>query len=256
MPPHNNGDVGASVEMGKARRLSAGFLILAGSLGTGAAGAADHPDLFRAWSPDFADDGLLSADNASTGASPRGPWQCGGKNIAPAISWSGAPADTRSFAIVMNDPDAAMGRGGNHWVIYDIPPKALGVARGIAAAAGTYVPGDSGSNKLAYHGPCAEPGAKPHHFLFMVYALDIPPGTLPAGLTEAEFMQKIKGHNTAEASIAALPARRRRRGTADDRPVKSRARRKFPGRTGARPREAAASNAVAVAAIVPSVAHV
>ncbi|HWG05734.1 MAG TPA: YbhB/YbcL family Raf kinase inhibitor-like protein [Beijerinckiaceae bacterium] len=183
---------------GKTSRLLAGTLILTAALGAGTAGAVDHPDQFRAWSPDFADDGLLSADNASVGTSPRGPWQCGGKNIAPAISWSGAPADTKSFAIIMNDPDAASGRGGNHWIVYGIPATAKGVERGATGGVG----GDSGIGKLAYHGPCAEPGAKPHHFLFMIYALDLAPDALPAGLTEDEFLQKIKGHNTAEASIA------------------------------------------------------
>jgi Raf kinase inhibitor-like YbhB/YbcL family protein len=188
--------------MFQAKQLFARSAFLALCLGAGTAGAVEHPDLFRAWSPDFTDDGWLSAENASTGTSPRGPWQCGGKNISPAISWSGAPADTKSFAIVMNDPDAAMGRGGNHWIIYDIPPTAKGIDRG-AVAPGTFVPGDSGIGKLAYHGPCAEPGAKPHHFLFMVFAVDLPRGTLAPGLTVAEFMQRIQGHNTAEASIAA-----------------------------------------------------
>jgi Raf kinase inhibitor-like YbhB/YbcL family protein len=184
-------------------RILIGSAILAGCIGVSAAGAVDHPNLFRAWSPDFADNGFLTADNASAGASPRGPWQCGGKNISPALSWSGAPADTKSFAIVMDDPEAAMGRGASHWIIYDIPPTAQGIARGAAASGGAYVPGDSGANKLAYHGPCAEPGSKPHHFLFMVYALDIPLGTLPAGLTKAEFIQKIQGHNTAAATVSA-----------------------------------------------------
>ena len=190
-----------STTMFETGKLLAGAIVLAFHLGVGTAAAADHPDLFKASSPNFADDGLLGADNASMGSSPRGPWQCGGKNVAPAISWTGAPAETKSFAILMNDPDAAMGRGGNHWIIYDIPPNAKGLERGAAAGASTFVGGDSGIGKLAYHGPCAEPGAKPHHFLFMIYALDLPVGTLAPGLTEEEFRKKIAGHNVAEASI-------------------------------------------------------
>ena len=161
--------------------------------------AVDHPDLFRAWSPDFADNALLTADNASTGTSPRGPWQCGGKNIAPAISWSGAPKDAKSFAVLMDDPDAASGRGGNHWIIYDIPATATGIARGATEG---FVAGNSGKDG-AYHGPCAEPGAKAHHFIFFVYALNLAPGELPKGLDKLEFTQKIVGHNVAEASISA-----------------------------------------------------
>jgi Raf kinase inhibitor-like YbhB/YbcL family protein len=174
-----------------------------GALAAGAARAVDHPDLFEVTSPDFTDNAILTEDNASMGTSPRGPWSCGGKNISPALSWSHAPADTKSFAVIMDDPDAAMGRGGNHWITYDIPASASGIARGDADKPGKYVSGDSGRDKLAYHGACAEPGAKAHHFVFFVYALDIPPGTLPPGLTKAEFMQKIQGHNTAEASVVA-----------------------------------------------------
>jgi Raf kinase inhibitor-like YbhB/YbcL family protein len=166
----------------------------------GAARAVDHPDLFRAWSPDFPDNGILTADNASGGNSPRGPWACGGKNIAPALAWSGAPADTKSFAVLMDDPDAASGRGGNHWIAYDIAASAKGIARGAKEG---FVAGDSGRDG-AYHGPCAEPGAKAHHFLFFVYALDIAPGVLPKGLSKADFMERIKGHNTAEASVSAV----------------------------------------------------
>jgi Raf kinase inhibitor-like YbhB/YbcL family protein len=164
--------------------------------------AVDHPDLFEVTSPDFPDNGILSEANAGTGTSLRGPWVCGGQNISPALAWSHAPAETQSFAIVMDDPDAAMGRGGNHWITYDIPPSATGVARGDADKPGKFVSGDSG-NKSAYHGACAEPGAKAHHFIFMVYALDIGLGRLRGGLTKAEFAQETRGHSLAEASIAA-----------------------------------------------------
>ena len=88
----------------------------------------------------------------------------------------------------MDDPDAASGRGGNHWLAYDIP------------AASTGLPRDAGRTS-GYHGPCAEPDAKTHHFLWMIYALDVPPGTLPAGLTKAQFLQAVDGHRLAEASL-------------------------------------------------------
>jgi Raf kinase inhibitor-like YbhB/YbcL family protein len=162
--------------------------------------AVDHPDLFELTSPDFPDNGLLSEANAGTGTSLRGPWACGGQNVSPALSWSHAPAATQSFAVLMDDPDAASGRGGNHWITYDIPASAKGVARGDANQPGKFVSGDSG-NGAAYHGACAEPGAKAHHFIFFVYALDIAPGKLKPGLTKAEFVQEIKGHNIAEASL-------------------------------------------------------
>jgi Raf kinase inhibitor-like YbhB/YbcL family protein len=167
---------------------------------SGGARAVDHPDLFELASPDFPDNGLLSEANAGIGTSLRGPWACGGQNISPALSWTHAPAETQSFAVIMDDPDAASGRGGNHWITYDIPASAKGVARGDANQPGKFVSGNSG-NGAAYHGACAEPGAKAHHFIFFVYALDIAPGKLKPGLTKAELVQEIKGHNIAEASL-------------------------------------------------------
>jgi Raf kinase inhibitor-like YbhB/YbcL family protein len=164
--------------------------------------AVDHPDLFEVTSPDFPDNGILTEANAGTGTSLRGPWACGGQNMSPALAWSHAPTETQSFAIIMDDPDAAMGRGGNHWIMYDIPPSAKTVARGDANQPGKFVSGNSG-NGAAYHGACAEPGAKAHHFIFMIYALDIGLGKLKPDLTKAEFVQEIKGHSLAEASIMA-----------------------------------------------------
>jgi Raf kinase inhibitor-like YbhB/YbcL family protein len=176
--------------------MTAGCYLILGS----GAQAVDHPDLFEVTSPDFPDNGLLSEANAGIGTSLRGPWACGGQNISPALSWSQAPAGTQSFAVIMDDPDAASGRGGNHWITYDIPASAKGVARGDANQPGKFVSGNSG-NGAAYHGACAEPGAKAHHFIFFVYALDITPGKLKPGLTKAELMEQIKGHNIAEASL-------------------------------------------------------
>ncbi|HLH94676.1 MAG TPA: YbhB/YbcL family Raf kinase inhibitor-like protein [Xanthobacteraceae bacterium] len=182
--------------------LCAGGLAAACLAGSGAAHAVDHPDLFEVASPDFPDNGMLSEAHAGVGKSLRGPWACGGQNQSPALSWSHAPAETKSFAIIMDDPDAASGRGGNHWIMYDIPPTTVAVARGEANQPGRFVSGNSGNN-AAYHGACAEPGAKAHHFIFLVYALDIPLGQLKPGLTKAEFMREIQGHNLAEASIVA-----------------------------------------------------
>ena len=66
-----------------------------------------------------------------------------------------------------------------------------------------YTGGNIEQGDEAYHGPCAEPGAKMHHFYYYVYALDLPPGTLPKNLNRADFAKAIQGHNTAEASFVA-----------------------------------------------------
>src|ERR1700722_2639509 len=105
--------------------------------------AVDHPDLFELTSPDFADNGMLSEANAGTGTSLRGPWACGGQNISPALAWSLGPAAAQSFAVIMDDPEAASGRGGNHWITYDIPPSAKALARGDADQTAKFVSGNS-----------------------------------------------------------------------------------------------------------------
>ena len=157
--------------------------------------AADHPDLYVLTSPDFADNGFLRAANAGRGKSPRGPWACGGQDVSPALAWSHAPSGTKSYAVIMDDPDAASGRGGTHWIAYGIPASVTALPRNAGTTSG-------------YHGPCAEPNAKTHHFYWMVFALDLPPRALKPGLTQAEFMRRIKGHNLAEASLVSRYAPR------------------------------------------------
>ena len=168
---------------------------------TPAARAADHPDLFTATSPDFADNGMLTAANAGVGTSSRGPWACGGQNISPALAWTHAPAGTKSFAVITDDPDAASGRGGNHWIAYDIPATVSALPRNAGNGSSPLLVGGNNGKTTTYGGPCAEPDAKPHHILWMVFALDLPPGTLKPGLAREQFMEQIQGHNLAEASI-------------------------------------------------------
>lgn len=164
--------------------------------------AAEHPDRFVVTSPDVADDGLLATANAGTGRSTRGNWTCGGRNVSPALAWAHAPRGTRSFAVLMDDPDAASGIGANHWIAYDIPAARSGLPRNAGDGVRPFlVGGRNGRGVATYVGPCAEPGAKPHHFLWTVFALDVPLGVLEPGLVRAAFLEQIRGHNLAEASL-------------------------------------------------------
>ncbi len=103
-----------------------------------------------------------------------------GENISPALQWSGAPATTRSFALVCDDPDVPIPGGFVHWVVYNIPRTATGLPENLpidpaapmpAAIAGT-MQGLSGFKRPIYRGPAPPPG-KPHHYHFTVYALDV-----------------------------------------------------------------------------------
>src|SRR5579863_6527259 len=90
-----------------------------------------------------------------------------GENISPPLEWSGAPAQTKSFAIVVHDPDAPLVDGFTHWVAYGIPGDATGVPEGADVTAGQNSFGTAG-----YNGPAPPPGHGTHHYYFWVYALD------------------------------------------------------------------------------------
>jgi hypothetical protein len=110
---------------------------------------------------------------------------CAGGDVSPSLSWSDPPAGTRSFALLVHDPDAPTGGAGFwHWVVYNIPASATGLPQGVAKD-GKGLP--EGAKQVAtdfgvpgYGGPCPPKGDAPHHYHFTIYALktdklDLPP---------------------------------------------------------------------------------
>lgn len=93
-------------------------------------------------------------------------YSCDGANHAPAIHWSNPPAGTRSFALVIDDPDAAGGTF-RHWGVFDIPASTRGIGEGQHV--GTEVNNDGG--KPGYTGPCPPRGSGVHHYHFKLFAL-------------------------------------------------------------------------------------
>src|ERR1017187_2569116 len=69
----------------------------------------------------------LTVGSLSEGSSMPRQFTCDGKNVSPALNWSGEPEGTQSFALVVEDPDA---RNFNHWVMWDIPPSVHALAEG------------------------------------------------------------------------------------------------------------------------------
>lgn len=139
-----------------------------------------------------------------------------GKNESPALAWSGAPANTRQFALVYDDPDVVFGgQTFVHWVVYKIPGTAKGLPANLpidkvtltepADIAGS-IQGLSGFKRPFYRGPAPPPG-KPHHYTWTVYALDaeLP---LPEGLTRTQLMEAIKGHIIGQGSLVAIYERK------------------------------------------------
>lgn len=146
-------------------------------------------------SPAFADNGNIPVE-----------YSCDGKSTSPELAWSGVPAKTQAYALVMHDPDAPRAGGFTHWVVYNIPATATGLAAG-ASPGGTLPPGtlegNNGSGKAGYTGPCPPKGGAPHHYQFALYALDAPL-SLPAGKTKDELEQALGSHVLAKAQLTGL----------------------------------------------------
>src|SRR5262245_1127854 len=100
---------------------------------------------------------------------------CLGDNVSPALSWSNPPADTKSFAILVVDPEGRAPAGVAHWVAYGIPASVTGFAEGeVSGQSNKYVGGKSTMGLPNYMGPCTPPGVGIHHYTFLLMATPHP----------------------------------------------------------------------------------
>ncbi len=137
---------------------------------------------------------------------------CSGKNISPALSWSGAPAGTKSFALTVYDPDAPTGSGWWHWVVFNIPASATQLPEGAGSAAGKGLPAGSVQGRTDFGAPgfggaCPPAGDKPHRYVFTVYALKTDKLEVPADATAALVGFMINANKLAEAKFSARYSR-------------------------------------------------
>jgi Raf kinase inhibitor-like YbhB/YbcL family protein len=135
---------------------------------------------------------------------------CQGGNTSPALSWTHPPAGTRSFAVLMFDPDAP-GGGWWHWAVFDIPSSTTSLRAGAGDPASHLLPAgaiqvnnDFGSP--GYGGPCPPPGA-PHHYRLMLYALRLAKLGLDAGASAAQVAARAQANSLGEAEIVGLYGR-------------------------------------------------
>jgi Raf kinase inhibitor-like YbhB/YbcL family protein len=128
---------------------------------------------------------------------------CEGSDTSPPLGWEGVPANAKSLALIVDDPDApdpkAPKRTWVHWVVYDIPPTATGLP---AAATRASLPagareGKNDWNQAGYGGPCPPIGR--HRYFFKLYALDSTLGR--DGATKAEVEKAMKGHIVAQTEM-------------------------------------------------------
>jgi Raf kinase inhibitor-like YbhB/YbcL family protein len=104
---------------------------------------------------------------------------CHGGNVSPEIKWSHAPADAKSFAVTVFDPDAPTGSGFWHWVIFNIPPNVTELNKNAGDLKAHLAPAGSMQARTdfgvaGYNGPCPPPGDQPHRYRISVFAVDVP----------------------------------------------------------------------------------
>jgi Raf kinase inhibitor-like YbhB/YbcL family protein len=147
--------------------------------------------VFTLSSPDFKDGTRLAQKNAGNNkANPN----CVGENVSPTLSWANPPEGTKSYALLMFDPEGRPPGGVSHWVAYGIPASVTGFAEGEVSKPSDKYVGGVGTNKFSFYtGPCTPAGA-PHHYTFTLMATDLEPSALPAGLTRDELIKALDGH--------------------------------------------------------------
>jgi len=123
---------------------------------------------------------------------------CGGKNRSPQLAWSGAPAGTKSFALILRDPDAQLPGGFYHWVVYNLGPNTHALAAGATLGAAQL--GETSAGRAGYYGPCPPPGPA-HHYIFTLYALDVAHIAASTPLTAGELQRRIAAHVLARATL-------------------------------------------------------
>jgi Raf kinase inhibitor-like YbhB/YbcL family protein len=143
---------------------------------------------------------LTSPAFAHGGAIPKR-FTCDGADDAPPLAWTGAPAGTNSFALIVDDPDApdpaAPRRVWVHWVVWDLPATTPGLSEGGALPPGARA-GDNDGGGVGWEGPCPPIGC--HRYFFKLYALDKTLGDLEQP-TKQQLEQAMEGHILARSEL-------------------------------------------------------
>ncbi len=153
---------------------------------------ANAQGAFTLTSKDFKDGERLATNMANTGKD-KNP-NCVGENVSPELSWANPPAGTKSYVLLMFDPEGRPPEGVSHWVAYGIPVSVTGFDHNEASKDGPkFVGGKSLMGVGHYSGPCTPAGA-PHHYTFTLMATDLEPTALKPGMTREEVIAAVKGH--------------------------------------------------------------
>ena len=128
-------------------------------------------------------------------------YTCDGDNISPPIEIGGVPAEARTLALIMDDPDAPSGTW-VHWVKFNIPPETKNIEEGKEPLG---ISGKGSEDNISYQGPCPPSGE--HHYVFTVYALDTFL-KLESGASKKEVESAMAGHLLAKGRMVGLYSRK------------------------------------------------
>jgi len=130
-------------------------------------------------------------------------YTCEGEDVSPPVEWSGAPEGTKSFVLIVDDPDAPIGTF-NHWVIYDIPASKNSLPEGVQKKPeieGGIKQGRNDFGKVGWGGPCPPPGHGTHRYFFKIKAISQETLKLPPGASKSEVLKAIDGKVLGEAEF-------------------------------------------------------
>ncbi len=143
----------------------------------------------------------ISSEAFQNGSNIPDEYTCEGEEVSPALSWKGIPADAKSIALIMDDPDAPRGTF-VHWVLFNIPANTQQLPKGIPGnktLSDGSRHGMTDGGKAGYVGPCP-PSGKPHRYYFRIYALD-KKLDLPPGASRKQLDDAMKGHILAKGEL-------------------------------------------------------
>ncbi len=163
--------------------------------------SASHAQPFKLSSPDIKPNATIGEEHVFNG------FGCSGKNISPALQWTGAPKGAKSFALLVHDPDAPTGGAGWwHWLVIDIPADTTELKKDAGKGDGSNLP--RGAVQIAtdfgapgWGGPCPPAGDKPHRYNFTLHALKVEKLEVPKDAKASLVGSMVNANSIAKATL-------------------------------------------------------
>jgi Raf kinase inhibitor-like YbhB/YbcL family protein len=179
------------------------------ALGATLAMAAGGAFAFQLSSPDIKPGGPIANEQVFKG------FGCNGGNVSPALAWKEAPKGTKSFALLVHDPDAPTGGAGWwHWAVYNLPADAKGLDKGAGTADGAKLPKgavqpNTDFGAPGWGGPCPPVGHGAHRYIFTLHALKTDKLELPEGATASLVGFMVNANSIGKAVLVGKYGRKK-----------------------------------------------